>query len=142
MPQTNIVVKSLRYTSTSGQAVNNSTTTTIIYGTQEYDNLGTYNSTTGVFTAASQGLYRVQYAAGIQSLTSANINSYIYKNGSIYAHKYWDMPTTVGVFFDMQIETRLAANDTLDFRINHNGASTSLSTGVGRNFMIITKISD
>lgn len=142
MAFTNITLRSLRYTSTSGQAVNNATLTTIIYGTAEYDNLGTYNSATGVFTASAPGLYRVHYVAGIQNLTSANVNSYIYKNGAIYAHKYWDMPTAVGTAFDISTETRLAASDTLDFRIQHNGSSTSLSTGVGRNYMIITKISD
>ena len=141
MPRTGLV-KTLRYISTSGQAVNNGATTTIIYGTLDYDNLGTYNSTTGVFTPTDSGLYRVQYVAGIQSLTSANINSYIYKTGVIYAQKYWDMPTTVGVAFEMETEVRLTVTDTLDFRIFHNGSSTVLSTGIGRNYMIITRIGD
>lgn len=43
----------------AGQSIPDSTSTTVIFGTEEKDSLGEYDHTTGIFTALNEGYYNI-----------------------------------------------------------------------------------
>ena len=103
-----------------------------------YDPASLYDDVTdNDFTAPAAGIYLV--TASVQVFASSpggdeRINMYVYKNGSlhIFADTY-SVPATaaVDIYQDLKcsIPLLLAANDTIDIRVNDNGESWSVNYG-------------
>jgi hypothetical protein len=84
-----------RATCSNGQVISNSSQTTIIFNNTEFDTHGTYDNTTGIFTAPNSGYYQVNGKAGASIPgASASFVLYLYVNLTAMSET-WETTDTV-----------------------------------------------
>lgn len=112
--------------------------TDVIYGTEDYDNGGCYDASTGVFTAPVAGKYLVTFAITPQWVAGAITDVFqanMLKNGASLGGRANCFMPRPGAISTTQIDRpwqysdtyTLAAGDTLQWRASHGGASTMCS---------------
>lgn len=120
----------------NGQSVNNATLTTVTNWTENFDQANNFNATTGVFTAALAGFYRVSakafwtsnaWPANGVSAAVIRKNGTAVKNATftVVAATTTNIPTgtVTGLF-------QLAVNDTIDVQVFQNtGGAVTLYNG-------------
>lgn len=74
-------VPSLKYTSATGQSVANTANNPLLFGTMVYDNTGSFNPATGIWTCTLPGLYCVSAIAGLTAAGTGVRWLDLYKNG-------------------------------------------------------------
>lgn len=136
----------IRATTSAGQSIANAATPTIIFGTKTYDSHGTFNSSTGIFTAPVSGNYSVNASVRYESSSFSATNFVtvqLFKNGVFYSAlglKTIDATVTSSQQVNGFDEIELIAGDTIDIRTAHNEATPrSLSTVAGTCFVSIKK---
>ena len=103
----------------------------INFNTIEYNNGSAYTSGTGKFTAPVAGLYRIEgYIRMVQQL-GASLNEsavHIFKNNVLFRVTSDLVATHAARFTTDSTVLRLAANDTIDFRV-YCGAAVLVKSG-------------
>lgn len=122
---------SCRYTSASGQSISNNTTTIAVYGTKVKDSTGSYNSSTGVYTASVSGDFRVTAGWLFNFNATGTRQLLLYKNGSFYSVLFEINPAGSSSMFGSD-KVQLLAGDTADVRVyqNSGGALTQYTSGL------------
>lgn len=127
----------LRYTTTAGQSLANSATTIIIFGTKTFDNSGSFNPSTGVFTSKKVQICSVKASVkpGLNG-SSGFMGLHIYKNGALYSTL--DTRAAVNASTDSSLsgsdDLELITSDTADIRVsNSSGGVRTMQTGSSDN---------
>lgn len=129
-----------RYTSTAGQSIPHSATTTVNFATKTFDTHGSWDG--NHFRVPASGKYDLfasfQYAVASQGGT---IFGFIYRNGVNVSRNYIfavdAAPYVVTVFDTLELD----AGDLISFRTYHNaGSSRNLDTDITGNRMFIKRI--
>jgi len=134
----------VRATSNDGQT--RATGTTFIYEDEEYDDLGEYVHTTGIFTATYAGLYVISSS----NLFSASWTASKILDATIIAStapattgRRWtaQLTTTINVPASVSTTLKLAASETIHIEIDHdNGGSVTSLGGADFNWLTIDRI--
>lgn len=108
----------------------------VIFQTEQYDENGEYNTTTGTFTASAAGEWIVSVGVQFSGVTDASLAYIIlYKNGAVYARLN---SQRLGAGSTVQIQgstpVTLAAGDTLTVRAFSSAAAPSVQTGSDTSF--------
>lgn len=130
------------YVSNNPTGPNNSTVVPIIFDTVDFDKSSNYNSSTGVFTAPTAGLYLVTSSINIETPpNNANVILYIYKNGTANGNRFRVIdskytPTATASWsregLSGSLVMSLAASDTISIGIRTDTAgATSLVNNFG-----------
>jgi len=103
----------------------------IAFDSVGFDQGSNYNSSTGVFTAPSAGIYSVDATVEFVSLgTATQYTIYIYLNGSpATAYTKSGVVTSGTSSTSVKNLLKLAVNDTLDVRIQATGTSKTVGFG-------------
>lgn len=137
----------VRAVRTTAQSVPTSAGTTIIATTEDYDKLGEYDNSTGVFTAVNTGLYFFHCAvlSGLESWASEKLNFVVnlYKNGTQSSPGIPDFNDAVitrikGSHCTGSID--LNATDYIDFRLYHEKGSAIYIGGTNKVLICIDRI--
>jgi hypothetical protein len=137
-----------RATQNTGQSITDTTLTSVVFNTQTEDNLGEYDSVTGVFTALEAGTYSVKSSimfANVAWAAGKDAWMAIYKNGAIYS--VLDDFACQANFTDYlklggSDEIELLSDDYFDIRVYHNrGAATALHNNGAQNYVSIHRLS-
>lgn len=139
---------SARYTTASNQSLPNATTTTVVYGTKDYDSLNAFNSGTGVFTAPFSGLYELGVhlvtAAGTFGGTSnATIQIFLNNGANRNIVFFRSVATGASVQLGMtgKSNIRLVAGDQVKMVFNtDNGTNQNLSSDSSANYFEILRV--
>lgn len=138
-----------RYTTSAGQAIADSTSTIIDFGTAVYSSHGSV--TTGAawkFTAPTSGTYSISARVLFDSYAwtaGKKANLAIYKNGSYYTNLDRN-PVTASVTFLLGLSgghasVKLLAGDYIDIRIDHDrGSSSNLFNDALFNWIDINRV--
>lgn len=129
------VIAVCAYRSATPQTVPNNTDTTIVFDTVETDTHGSYNASTGVFTAPAPGLYKIDASVRLDLTigTATATYAYVQKNGSgvrAQTYQYQDL-TAADVSLRPTDLVRLNAGDTITVRaaqFSTNSGATSATT--------------
>lgn len=133
-----------RYTSNSGQAV--ATNNILVYEDLVYDTHGSYNASTGVFTAPSSGKYSFKFhystngvSAAVSNILSVNVR----KNGSIQDNLVSDVASSTGVRIyagNHTTDLDLNKGDTVDIQWNESLPAVSLQANSISNGLSVHRI--
>lgn len=133
-------------TATAGSYATNAT---IIFGTEDFDSLGEYDPSTGIFTATKAGIYQVSAAIFCDSLSynlGNSVQVVLQKNGSgahAYGHRAF-APSTASWYLTSSLSTnvQLAVGDTLRVKVSHDRAAgnVSLFADAAGNYFCIDRI--
>lgn len=136
--------KFMLYRGTNAQAVLD--TQTIIYNNKVFDNLGGYDSSTGVFTCEEEGNYTFKGVFTTAALsTSAGgivaLNIRDNANGVSYVGKRDTSFSTAARNFvgENEITLPLEIGNTVEFKFTENVANINMNGSAGNNFMNIIK---
>lgn len=133
-----------KYFTTSGQTFADSTSTTVVWGTKDFDSHGsTMNTSTGVWTAPENGLYELEGHVMFQgSGWNAGGRADITANGLLVGRiDEAQTPFTNIRSAQLAGTIRLLAGQTLSVVINQNsGSSKSLFTASGYNWISIKRV--
>lgn len=137
----------VRATTNTG-SLTGGTPSTVVFGTEVTDNLSEYNNTTGVFTAAKDGLYlvsaMVQTDGGAALTANDNFQIYIYKNGTtimaLGAYSFAETNITGPMSSGVSTTLTLVAGDTLEIQAAANGYSPNLITQHYANYFTIDRL--
>jgi len=137
------------YSTNAGQVIPNATVTTVLFEDKAFDTHGSYNTSTGIFTAPVAGQYKVDahmtYDPSGSWTIAEEAYGYIYVNGTqITTHRY-ALPATsgssiaVGAIAFATVD--LVKGSTVDIRTYQStGAGAALQAGATSNRMSITRI--
>lgn len=129
----------------SPQAIADVTQTVVIFGSEDYDPSGIYNTGNGRVTPNVSGKYRIK-----AQLTFANSGysgtksayAYVAKNGSLVAQSHQVL--TVGNFQSVLVDVVLSANGTTDYfeigAYQDTGVSQNLENGNYRTTLFVERI--
>ena len=117
---------------------------TVVFNTEDYDTGSEYNTSTGVFTAASSGYYLISStttwgnnAAGVRSIR-------ITKNGSAAARGSGNVSNTLATTSTtVSTVIQLTAGDTVEIEVagySGSASSTTVEAGTDLSYLQITKI--
>ncbi len=139
---------SCKYATSAGQAISNGADIGIAYGTAVFDSHGSYNTSTGIFTAPVTGKYRVtayvRYASA-SFTASTDLALKVYKNGSLDFTLDAQRILSTATIFPSQLGgsdlVDLKAGETIQIRTSHGEAtSRSLNAASGNNFLSIERV--
>ena len=145
-PQTILETEAVaaRYTSNSGQSIPFATYTTVVYEDIDFDTHGSYNNTSGVYTAPVSGYFKVDASIWI-TLSAGNGSGVlsIFKNASQYNEG--DASVTISNELSQAHSALVQLNkgDTLEIKLFHtspDGLSKTLQTNSLRNYFSIARI--
>lgn len=125
-----------------------STATTLIHNTEEYDLLAEYNATTGVFTAKYAGYYSIKACMQLEDsawTTNLNTDLWVYKNSSIHTVMgRWIAQMTISSIYPVvngATSLYLDASDTLEIKGRQSsGGSIDTNTNADLNWSSIDRI--
>jgi len=139
-----------RYVNSSGFSVPTGVTPTKVTGwTKTFDTHGSFNPTTGTFTASEAGLYHVGFKFffnNIKSFTATTpISTWIYKDNAPLSRPGTKVVEVTGatLYQDLQGDdlVSLNAGQTIDFRLAHGeGTSRELAAFGDLNYVYIYKV--
>lgn len=138
------VVAARAYRSASTQTIPTSTDTTLIFDIKSHDATGSYDNTTGIFTAPAPGIYSFRAAV---KLDFGGINTfYIYaqKNGTgLYSQSFEHTPgASDDVTAIIADDIQLNANDTLQFKVaQFSGGPVNTANIASQTFFSIHRVS-
>lgn len=119
-----------------------STLATIVYATEDYDDGGVYDNTTGVYTAPADGFYQVSASLLVAATISLNstLIMEIQKNGTVVSRRTKFLPAAI-TDGDIAISDtiRCAATDTLQIQLSTTGVAPSIVSSNFDNYFTITK---
>lgn len=139
----------VRAGNTSGQSIPDNTTTTVTNWTEASDTTGSFDATTGIFTAPRTGFYAVNLKLlyGSQAWVGNNLNRlYVDVSGTSaasYEVSTIAAPSTGTYFFENKgsATVEMTAGDTLVVRTNQlSGASRTLANGGNDNSLTIIEV--
>lgn len=136
---TSVVAASyINITAGSVTAVNSATSAAIVkFLTKESDHLGLYNTSTGVLTCKTPGLYKVNARAFLSSAAGGDWQLGIYKNGVLFTNGDIVKASNAG-YARVDGALELLANDTVDIRaqLNTGSSTVTLSATVGNSLVV------
>lgn len=112
----------------SAQSINDNTDTLLDFSVEDFDGLNEWNTSTKKFTAQAAGTYRFNVALYFNQDMGANHGKYlfVYKNTSTQVSAMADTTTggsTARENLQLSDSVVLAANDTLEFHVQHTQGS-------------------
>lgn len=133
----------------AGQLINNNTATTVIFEDEDYDSLGEYDASTGLFTAIHTGYYSVKSRL---SYSGAGFTWAI--NDTIYCRLRLDGSTTILLAYrkiattgtteeqvELSVSVYLTATQTLEVQaLQVTGSNINLLANALRNYIMIDRI--
>jgi hypothetical protein len=120
-------------TATAGSYVNGAT---IIFNTEDYDTLGEYDHTTGIWTCTQAGYYLVSanlFGAGMAYTATNSFQCSLKKNGTNIAYGYRAFaPTTATWYLTSNVQTTVLMDvgDNLNVYVGHDRAVAGVPTPV------------
>jgi len=134
----------LSYSTSAAQSFTNSVSSTVIYGTKDFDSHNSYNSSTGVFTAPISGTYLITGSVAFSGLTinTGEIILQADKNGGAYT-RLGRVPIGNSSFLGINgsVTMRLQAGETAQIVCyQSNGATRSLENTALGNRINITRV--
>lgn len=132
------------YETSSGQSINNSTDTTVIWNTKIQDTHNSMNTSTGIFTVPISGLYEVTVTNTFTSNSTGQ--RYITTNQTGSASNSYRGPTmqatSSGATGTLSLTRfKCLAGDQLNTQVFQNsGGSLSLSAAASQNYILIKRI--
>jgi len=133
-----------RYTSDSGQNINNATLTTLVYEDLVADTHNAYNTSTGVYTVPVIGWYEVKGKIRINSMTTSFGTVAMYVIVDSVQIDVVDRPVNSQNSFrsyDISTKVYLEKGQELEVAVNHtNGGNRSLNTSSNRNVFSIVRL--
>nr|DAG73193.1 MAG TPA: Baseplate wedge protein [Caudoviricetes sp.] len=137
----------LVYQNSSGQSIPNATTTTVTNWTKLFDRVnGSFNATTGVFTAPATGYYRVsassQFAATAGSVGN-QLGWVVTANSVVVAQSPYFVEAANSTARTVSVNTivNLTAGQTMTLGLYQNtGAALALSTTAANNWVAISRV--
>lgn len=134
-------VVAMSYTSAAGQSIPNSTLTTIIYGTKDFDTFGSYNPSTGVLTFNISGTYQINAAARLSLSTTNEPSIQLIKNGTTFALDVQLVTTSANPTNLVSKAKSFIAGDTLQVGFyQSSGGPVSLSTDANETYFDVFKV--
>lgn len=131
---------SLRYSSSSGQTINSSTTT-YIYGVRDYDSHGWYNPATGEFKPQQAARYKIKAQVGsTYNAVTHDFNVRIYKNGTQVSVNTKTSPTGSGNTVAHEDTLNLISTDVVTIRTDLNAGSGAAAINQTVNFLTIERV--
>lgn len=136
-----------RGVNTAGTSIATTATTIPFDSTKTYDTHGALNAATGTFTCPETGYYQVNAGIVLGSDTytiNQAVILNIMKNGVLHTSGLAVAQTTSSIALSVNISdvVYLTKNDTLLIQANGDSGPTALSTGAGRNYLSIAKVSN
>lgn len=133
--------------SSSGQSMPDTTSTTIVFGTEDYDLLGEYVHTTGIFTATYTGVYIVSAAIMLSSAAwgaDDQIRMELYRDSTredVLARGTIETATTATHAISGSGAIKLTAGDTIKVNLVHTqGGAVLLNSTDDYNWLTIDRI--
>jgi hypothetical protein len=119
---------------------------TLVFGSVRLDNTSSYSGTTGVFTAPSPGVYRIEAELLISAATAAGetLLGRVLKNGAALdadLHGYHEQPGSRFLQTAIGAMATLAAGDTLAIQVQRAGGTAAHIYGPGFTRLLIEKVS-
>lgn len=137
----------LMYVNTAGQTVANNTLTTVTTWTKTFDRLSAnFNASTGTFTAPATGYYHIDgqitFATAVGVVNSQYSVSIVANGVSVAVPTVYQQSTsTDALAVPFSCDVSLSAGQTLLIQAYQNtGASRTLTTGTGSNYVSINRI--
>lgn len=119
----------------------------VIYEDKDYDSHGSYNTSTGIFTAMVSGIYSIDAMMTFEDAawTAGNFGELqIRKNSTATRSDYIEAEVTATTIYTMQVSTdvRLIAGDTIDVFVDHNrsGGNLAVHAEAQRNVLSIKRV--
>ena len=130
------------------QTINNATWTTVQFDTEDFDNLGEFNTGTYRFTAISAGYYQISTRVLFDNVawTAGQLVSLaIYKNGASETFLSYDyIPRTATYYYEVEGSSllELSAGDYIEIKVYQNsGSGKAIINNLNHNYFIIHRLS-
>jgi hypothetical protein len=107
--------------------VSSSTTTKLVFNTENYDTASCFNTSTGIFTPTVAGYYQLTFAGQTDYQSSGRAQTWIYKNGSAIAFREENLNSPASTYPSRFVSALLYANGTSDYfeiYVRHEGGGT------------------
>jgi hypothetical protein len=130
----------VRATGSTSSTATGAGAATVIFSTESYDSHGSYDNTTGIFTALTSGKFKIKGQIGTNAATAGSaervLNMYVFKNGLSVATKYNNIfsnsTSSRQVFGEIEDTVQLLAGETLRIGWTHNWGVTLTCSGDAR----------
>ena len=124
------------FAKTSSQSISASTTTVVIYSSEDYDTSSLYDTSTGRFTvdANTTGKYMFFAAVKYASSSISRNNLSLHKNGTETLRTEFGNSTSYPTVLVSGVINLSSAGDYVDARVNQNDGTKSLSGEAEGNF--------
>jgi hypothetical protein len=138
-----------RASTAAAPSIPNNSATTVVFGTESFDSTGSYDQTTGIFTAPVSGTYEVQasidFTSGGGWIASESAELYLQQNGSgtysVFASIRMTNTHAERVRLGGSDQIRLLAGENVRVQAFQNsGAALALSASALYNFINIKRI--
>lgn len=131
---------SLRYTSSSGQAITTSTTT-YIYAVKDYDTHGLYNTSTGEFIPKTSGRFKIK-AQILDTYNAATYDLYvrIYKNGTLVSSNVKTVVAGSGNLVSHEDTLDLISTDVITIKVDQSTGTGSAAISNQLNVLTIARV--
>lgn len=120
------------YQNAGGQSIPSSSTK-IVFDTEEFDTANCFNTSTYTFTPNVAGYYQIDFQISFDPLTANEVSCFLYKNGSEF--KRGTRSQASGQALYLVCSTLVYANGTTDYfnvyAYQSSGSSKNLEAGLG-----------